>query len=363
MENTDMNISSKIQTVISIGLATILLGAFAAKAEPIVYVPLGSDDKIVVINAADDTITAKISGLTSVHGLAATPDGRFLIAGSYTERSLYGVPEKPNEISEDDHAAHHKVQDKKELSDSDASVSTVSVIRTSDQTVVRAIDVPGAVHHVAVSPDGRYAALTLPAEDKISVINLENYKVVANPEHGSLPNYSTFSPDGTKLYVSMAGDDAVVVFTVGTWTKETVISVGSSPEHVALSKNGETLYVNNVDEGTVSVVNTKSGIVNNTIPIGSTVHGIDLSDDEAKLFVAALGDDKLFQIDLVSGSSRAVTIKPEPYHLTVIPGTGKLYISSAEEPKIWVVDENDLKILGQITIGGKGHQMVPISGS
>ena len=49
---------------------------------------------------------------------------------------------------------------------------------------------------------------------------------------------------------------------------------------------------------------------------------------------------------------------PAPYHLASIGATGKLYVSSAEQRNIWVVDQENLSVIGNIPIGGKGHQMV-----
>jgi len=294
--------------------------------------------------------------------LAATPDGRYLVAGSYDDRAPGSAIAKPKDMSEDEHAAHHKAPANKKGSD-EATVSTVSVIKSSDKSIVRAIEVPGAVHHVSISPDGRYAVVTRPNEDAISVIDLESYQVVANPNTGSLPNYTAFSPDSTRLYVSNAADNTIAMIEVGHWASRTLIAVGKSPEHVVLSGDGKTLYANNVEDGTVSVVDTNSLVTTKVIPIGSTVHGIDISDDGTRLFVASLGDDKMVQIDLATGAKKDLELNPEPYHLAAISGSGKLYISSADKPKIWVVDQKTLGVLGEITIGGKGHQMVIMPGS
>ena len=86
----------------------LAFGAQTALAEPFVYVPLGGENKIVVVDAAKDEIVDTISGLAAVHGLAGTPDGRFLIAGSFeTRASGSKTVAKPAAVSEDDHAAHH----------------------------------------------------------------------------------------------------------------------------------------------------------------------------------------------------------------------------------------------------------------
>ncbi len=344
------------------GLLTLGLGLTSAIAEPLVYVPLGDEGQIAVIDAARDKIVDTIFGLPAVHGLAGTPDGRFLIAGSFEERSPGAEPvEKPAEVSLDEHAAHHGGG--AEAARSGAAVSTVSVVQTADGEVVRRIDVPGAVHHVVVSPDGQLAAVTQPNAGQISIINLETYDLVATVLTGPLPNYAVFAADSARLYVSNAGNDTVSIVDTGRWIVEGNIVVGDSPEHVVLSGDGTTLYVNNIDDGTVSVIALKDRTVAKTIPVAeATLHGIDLSDDGKTLFVAALGADMLVAIDLATGAEKSLPLKPGPYHLAAVRGTGKLYISSADEPKIWVIAQNDLAVVGEIAIGGKGHQMVQGAG-
>jgi len=131
-----------------VGVITLVLGMQAALAEPLVYVPLGGEGKIVVVDAAKDEIVDTISGVTAVHGLARSPDGQFLIAGSFEEREAGGEAlAMPSGISEDEHAAHHGGS-ATGAGKADSVVSTVSVVRTADGSQVRRIDVPGAVHHV-----------------------------------------------------------------------------------------------------------------------------------------------------------------------------------------------------------------------
>lgn len=338
-------------------LVTLVLGMQTAIAEPLVYVPLGGEGKIVVVDAAKDEIVDTISGVTAVHGLAGTPDGQLLIAGSYQEREAGGAtPAKPAGVTEDEHAAHHSAAPAGPKKD-DAAISTVSVIRTADGSVVRRIDVPGAVHHVAVSPDGRYAVVTHPNEGTISAIDLGSYEVVATVATGPFPNYSAFGSDGRSVYVSNAGNNTVSAVDAGTWTVQWNAAVGEGPEHVVLSTDGRSLYVNNVEDGSVSVIGIAERQVVKTVPIGSTLHGIDLSDDGGTLFVADLGDDKVVAFDLATGTHRSVRLAPAPYHLAAVRGAGKLYVSSADEPKVWVLDPETLAVLGEIPIGGTGHQM------
>lgn len=336
------------------GLTTAITHAGSSE---IAYVPLGSENKLMLVDISSDKVIGQIEGLPAVHGLAATPDGRFLIAGSYDSRKKGTKnPIKPSGITADEHASHHKTP----ASDGDVrtvETSSLTILKTSDNSVVRHIDVPGAVHHVATSPDGKTVVVTHPNEGKISAINLDTFRVVATIHTGPLPNYAAFSPNGKTVYISNAGNNTISAVGAGQWSVDWNALVGGSPEHVVLSKDGTKLFVNNVDDGTVSIVDIELRKQIKTIPIGQTLHGIDLSDDGNTLFVAALGDDRLFSIDLATNQKKSVVLSTSPYHLTVIPGSRKVYVSSSDKPIIWVVDQQSLEVTGEIEIGGKGHQI------
>ena len=226
----------------------------------------------------------------------------------------------------------------------------MSVVRTADGSLVRRIDVPGAVHHVAVSPDGRFAVVTHPNEGGISAADLASYEVTASISTGPLPNYAIFSPDGGRLYVSNAGNVTVSEVDTARWIVLRNTLAGNSPEHMVLSHHGRRLYVANVDDGTVSEVVTESGATLRTFDIGGPLHGLDLSKNGRTLFIRALGQDKLVAINLHSLEKREAPLAPAPYHLASAGGTGKLYVSSAEQPNVWVVDQKDLVVLGKISI-------------
>lgn len=342
-------------------LAAIVVGA----ASPVmaggkVYVPIGSANQVLVIDAATDKIVGKIGETEATHGLAGTPSGKYLIAGSYTEfePGETGAPAKPSGVSDDEHNAHHAKRTGPAAITKDGSASFVSLIRTSDRKIVRRITVPGAVHHVETTPDNRYAVLTHPNRDAVSVIDLALFETTKLIPTGNTPNYAIAAKDGNLVYVSNAGDNTVSEVDIEAGIVTRRFQVGKSPEHMVVSDDGKTLYVANADGGTVSAVSLDSGEVARTYRIGGGLHGIDLSDDGNTLFVAARENDRLVAIDLATGRKRSGALSPEPYHLTTIPGTGKLYVSSAEEDKIWVVDQASLQPKKEISVPDRAHQMV-----
>ena len=347
---------------ILLGCAMLALSSATAVAADAIYIPLGSANAIISIDPNRDVVVGRIEGVPAAHGLAATPDGQYLIVGSYNERpASAAAPSKPTVVSEEEHASHH-AKEPETAKKTSSVLSTVSVVRIEDKSVIRRIDVPGAVHHVTVSPNGRLAVVTQPNQDAISVIDLASYRVIKTLPTGPLPNYAVFSPDNGRLYVSNAGNDTVSDIDVSRWIVRRNIVVGESPEHVVLSRNGERLYVNNINGGSVSVIETATDSVLKTLKIGSALHGLDLSSDDQTLFVAALGDNKLVAVDLRTGGIRTIPLVPEPYHLAAIGNRGNIYVSSASDPKIWVIDPKSLALIREIQIGGKGHQMTRAAG-
>lgn len=341
-----------------------IIGAAISLAQPglssaaEIFIPLGDDNKIIVIDSNFDAVIDTIHGISNPHGLAATPDGRYLVAGSLDERPANSSnPIRLPDMSADDHVVYHsnKPDGAHKVG---AYISTLSILGRSDRTVIRRIDVLGAAHHVAVSPDSKIAAVTHPGEGTVSLIDLVGSRVIRTIATGLGPNYAAFDQTGRHLYVSNAGSATISEIDTRTWIVRRTMQAGRSPEHLVLSPDGASLYVNNVDDGTVSVLSLASGKEMRAIVVGDYSHSIDLSDDGRTLFVSDRGKDELSAIHIDSQTKMTISLGPSPYHIAVIHGEGKLYVSSAEEPKIWVINQKSLQVTAEIPIGGRGHQMV-----
>lgn len=340
----------------ALALSMVVGGAVQAAT---VYIPEGSAGETLVVDARTDTVVGRLANLPDIHGLGGAAKARYLVAGSYAETQADKklVVAKPASVSEDEHAAHHSAAARTGATSSNA-ISILTIIDARNGSPVRRLEVPGAVHHVAVSPDGRYAVATLPNADSISIIDLSDLTVRGVVRTGPTPNYAAFNADGSMVYVSNAGNGTVSEVEVGRRIVRRNLPAGNTPEHLVLAPDGRTLYVANVDAGTVSALAIERGAVDRTFSIGGEVHGLDLSDDGGTLFVSGKGENKLVAINLSSGKVRTAPLGPGPYHLAVVRGTGKLYVSSRDEPKVWVVDEATLAPRSTIAIRGEGHQMV-----
>lgn len=343
---------------IATAVAMLLLASAPAFATT-VYIPNGSAGEILVVDAETSVIKVRWAGFDAIHGLAGAPGAKYLVAGSYAEvaKEAAAAPAKPEGVTQDEHEAHHAPKAAQAMP-ADATVSILTILDTQSGEVVRRLEVPGAVHHVAMSPDGRLAVATHPTTDGISIIDLDTLSFRTFVPTGPSPNYAVFAPDGGSVFVTNADNGTVSDVDVAKGFVRRNILAGESPEHIIVSRDGTRLYVADAYVGKVHEVSVAAGEVARSFQIGGEVHGLGLSDDGETLFVVGKGEDKLVAVDMETGDRKTTTLAPAPYHLATIEGAGTLYVSSREKPKVWIVDQSDLVIRGEIAVSGEGHQMV-----
>lgn len=327
-------------TAIKLSLFSILstIITFPVYAVQTVYIPLGSGNQVIAVEAATDTITNAYPGVENPHGLVATPDGEYLIAGSLKEESLA------------------KNQPK------DAPNSKLYIIHPAHGHVMSTIPVSGWTHHQAITPDGRYVLSTHGMRGYVSVVDLEKNEVLKYIQTGKVPNYILISNDSLRAYVSNTGDNNIVEINLHTWKVARTLESGPAPEHIVFSGDESLIFAANPRGGDVSVISVETGKIITSYSIGEGVHGLDIGDDGRTLFVSSKKDNKLVSIDTLTQMKTELELNPAPYHLNTITGTGKVYVSSRKKPIIWVVDQKSLKLVNTIDLpDGEAHQMAVVN--
>lgn len=314
--------------------AAFTLGSTLAVAAPTVFIPLGTANKVIAVDAATLQITATYAGVANPHGLVITPDGEYLIAGSLQETTLpTGSPlSTPN--------------------------SKLYLVHPEHGHVMNTIAVSGWTHHQAITPDGRYVISTHPTRGGVSVADLQTNQVVQTIETGPTPNYTVMTRDGGQAFVTNSGNGTISQIDLTSWKVTRQLEGGPAPEHLVMSGDEMTLYALNPRAGTVSAVSVDTGKVVQTYKLGTKLHGLDIGDDGQTLFVTDRSANKLVALNLLDGTQRAIDLAPAPYHLNTIRGTGKVYVTSSSDPIVWVVDQKTLAVTGTIALpAGVGHQM------
>ena len=303
-------------------------------AAPTVYIPLGSGNQVIAVDAATDRILASYPAVDNPHGLVATPDGEYLIAGSLTETPLPAG------------AAHN------------TSNSKLFLIHPAHGHVMSTVPVAGWSHHQAITPDGRYVFSTHPTRNSVSVLDMLGNKIVQTIVTGPAPNYTLITRDGKRAYVSNSGNGTISEIDIPGWSVTRTLEGGPEPEHIVISGDERLIYAISPRAGTVAEIVVADGKVKRTYPIGKNAHGLDISDDGKTLYASARGEDKLIAINIANGKTQTLALAPAPYHLNTIHGAGKVYVSSSKKPLIWVIDQKTFKLVGTIALpAGEGHQM------
>jgi YVTN family beta-propeller protein len=91
----------------------------------------------------------------------------------------------------------------------------VSVIRTSDNTVVATVAVGAGPFDVAVTPDGAFAYVTHEFSDNVSVIRTSDNTVVATVAVGANPLFVAFAPTTQACTIEALVDDVEALAAAG----------------------------------------------------------------------------------------------------------------------------------------------------
>jgi len=112
---------------------------------------------------------------------------------------------------------------------SNTSDNTVSVIRTSDKTVIDTVKVGTRPIGIEVTPDGNYVYVAVSRDNSVSVIRTSDNSVSATVEVGGWPWGLAVSPEGDYVYVSNIADDTVSVIRTADNLTTDVLTVGVDP--------------------------------------------------------------------------------------------------------------------------------------
>ncbi|HYD33550.1 MAG TPA: beta-propeller fold lactonase family protein, partial [Methylophilaceae bacterium] len=115
--------------------------------------------------------------------------------------------------------------------------------------------------------DGSWLHVVNVQDNSLTAINLENNQsfTVAVGEH---PYCATASPDGNTVYVSNTQADSVSVIDIQQKRIIATINVGGFPEGINYDHSTHRIYVANWFDNSVSVINARNNQLEATIPTG-----------------------------------------------------------------------------------------------
>ena len=180
---------------------------------------------------------------------------------------------------------------------------------------------------VDVSPDNKYVLVSNWCSYDLSVISLEEQKVVKTIQIGAYPRGITISKDSKFAYVAQMGGSVVHKITLGTWERET-LNVGSNPRAIVLSPDDQTLYVSLNAAGRVVAYDLNKGKVVRSVKTGNAARSLDISKDGSALYVVNYKSNTLVKLNSTT-FERVQRIRPcnEPIGVTYEPLNKRVWVA------------------------------------
>ncbi len=230
----------------------------------------------------------------------------------------------------------------------------ISVIDTATNTITGTVSVGSYPIGVAVNPTGTKVYVTNRDSNNVSVIDVTTNTVTATVDV-EFPHGVVVNPAGTKVYVTRELASIVSVIDVATNTVTANISVGSYPVEVEVSLDGTKLYAVN-QEGTVSVIDTNTNTVIATINIGEGNYplGVAVTPDGTKVYVTNSGSSTVSVIDTVTNNVVAtVAVGNYPFGVSVTPDGTKVYVANSYNNTVSVIDTATNNVTDTINVGSE----------
>ncbi len=277
---------------------TITINAAGTKA----YVTNSNGTTVTIIDIATNTVSGVITGFDGPSGFAITPDQTKAYVNNYggpsgvqsgngktvrvvdlQSNAIVGAPitvgTAPAGLAVTPNGAFVYVIN---YIDGNPTTGTISIIRTSDNTVVGTIPGFSGPFDIAITPDGKFAYVTnfgsnnfAPYGTTLSVVDLSNNTIIKTINLGIQPSGLAITPDGKYAYASnyntlyavgaptfadlTPGQGTVNIIDIATNTViPPIIAVDQSPANIAISRNGKYAYVSNYTSNTVNAIALQS---------------------------------------------------------------------------------------------------------
>ncbi|MDQ3077704.1 MAG: YncE family protein [Pseudomonadota bacterium] len=221
-----------------------------------------------------------------------------------------------------------------------------------------------APHEIAVSPDGRIAAVVAYGGKTVDLFNIASRKklktIDLSPNAG--PHGIVWLGDGRLVVTTERSQSLAIVDPQAGKVSATIKTDQQGTHMVAVTRDGARAYTANIGAGTVSVIDLAAKAKLRDVAVGGKPEGIALSVDEKTLWVADLDGKRVLAFDTVSFARlAAVPTGAVPIRVAASPdgkwivtsnvmGGSLTVIDAASRVKVREVVVSGLPQAGQVTI-------------
>ena len=212
-----------------------------------------------------------------------------------------------------------------------------------------------APHEIAVSPDGKQAAVVSYGGASVDVFDVASRSklrtIDLSPNAG--PHGIAWLSDG-RLVMTTERSRSLSIADPASGKLTASIATGQEGTHmVAVSGDRRRAYTSNIPAGTVSVIDLQGGTKLRDISVGGSPEGIALSNDERTLWVADLEGARVQAFD--TGSLAKVTEVAtglRPIRVAASPDGKWIVTSNFESGSLTIIDAASKKKLRDVSVSG-----------
>jgi len=217
----------------------------------------------------------------------------------------------------------------------------------------------------------------------LTVINGDDFKVVATIPVGKRPRGIHASPDGKIIYVALSGTpiepppeldangnpifqkddddeanvkadkaaDGIGIVDVAREKFLRKIPAGSDPEQFCVSADGKRLYISNEDTGTATVLDAETGKNITFIPVSREPEGAGVSPDGKFFYITCETAGDVFAIDAQTLQIIGhIQVHPRPRSVAFLPDGSRAFVPSESVGELNVIDVPNQKLLQVIPL-------------
>jgi YVTN family beta-propeller protein len=232
---------------------------------------------------------------------------------------------------------------------------TVSFIDLSDGRERMRVPTGKMPHEIAMSPDGKRAAVVAYGDKTIDIFEVANGKMMRRIDLAPnlRPHGIVWLADG-RIVATTEGTQSLVQLSPDFAQMDSIATAQQGSHMVATDPAGSVAYVANIGSGSVSVIDLKARKKLADIAVGARPEAIALSQDAKTLWV---GDLAAPVVHIVDVDSRKVTgtinVEPVAIRLLLSPDGTKLVSSNVAAGSISVIDTANAKVERTIKVSGE----------
>lgn len=219
--------------------------------------------------------------------------------------------------------------------------SQVSVVDTTNNTVVTNIAVSGSPWGVATHPAGHRVYVPGPGSNSVAVIDTASNTVLTNIAVGSSPYHAAVSPDGTRLYVPNYGGSTVSI--IDTATNTVVGSVGglTTPNAVAVSPSGDFIYVTRYNNNNLYIINTATLAVTTVAGMSAQSESVAVHPSGRYVYTVGVNASTASILDTTNNSIANTANIGGSYGVAVHPNGRYFYVArGGDEFRVFRTSDN-----------------------